>query len=158
MIVFRLAKEGYTNLDGKGAALYPGRWNKERIPCLYTSQSPSLAQLEVMVNVEDWRLFVVKKYYTLEIEVQADKIIYIPEAELPTGWDSHTMSEETQQFGSNLFLSSPDYLGFAVPSAVNKLELNYILNPNAKDFDKHVTCVRQIPFQLDIRLIKGKKN
>jgi RES domain-containing protein len=157
MIVYRIVKEAYTSLDGKGAAANPGRWNRERIPCLYTSESPSLAQLEIMVNIDDWRIFAVQKFLILEIEIRGDKIKHFKESDLPVGWDSHMIHVNTQEFGSNLFLTESKLIGFSVPSAVNKLERNFILNPNAGDFKELVVCKKQLLFNLDARLIKGKR-
>ena len=52
MIVFRLAKKQYTHkLSGEGAELYGGRWNSVGTPMLYTSESRSLALLELAVHL-----------------------------------------------------------------------------------------------------------
>ena len=52
MIVYRIGSTKYANdLTGEGARLNGGRWNHKLTPCVYTSESRSLAILEYTVNV-----------------------------------------------------------------------------------------------------------
>jgi RES domain-containing protein len=152
MIVYRLARKDRTGLDGKGAALYPGRWNEENIPCLYTSESPSLAQLEVMVNVDDWKIFVAIRYCVMHMEVPDQEMRIVTSGQLPVGWDRSVHSAKTKKFGGTL-LNDPTMLAFAVPSAISKLEKNVIINPRARKFHL-VRLVNVTPFEFDERLIR----
>jgi len=152
MIVYRLVRKDRKSLDGKGAALYPGRWNEIDIPCLYTSASRSLAQLEVMVNVDDWKLFLSVPHVVLHIEIPDKKIKHLAEDKLPEGWDDAIHSSDTQLFGTSL-LKDPRILAFSVPSAVSKLERNIIINPRANDFDQ-VRLVEISNFEFDERLMR----
>ena len=53
MIVYRIArKEFISDLSGKGAELFGGRWNEKGIPAFYTSSSLSLAALEILVHTD----------------------------------------------------------------------------------------------------------
>lgn len=151
MTVYRLVRSNRAALDGKGAAMYPGRWNSENIPCLYTSSSPSLAQLEVMVNSDDWKLFVTVPHVVLQISIPDKKIRQLEENDLPKDWNRAEPHYSTQQFGT-ILLNNFSLLGFSVPSAVNKLERNIILNPRS-DFFSSVQIESQIPFDFDPRLI-----
>lgn len=152
MTVYRLVRADRTALDGKGAAMFSGRWNSENIPCIYTSSSPSLAQLEVMVNSDDWRLFTVVPHVILRIALPERKIKLLEESDLPAQWNWAVPHSSTQQFGSGL-LTDFSLLGFGVPSAVNKLESNIILNPRADSFST-VKIMNQIPFEFDSRLLQ----
>lgn len=153
MIVYRLVRKQRISLDGKGAALYPGRWNQENIPCLYTSVSPSLAQLEVMANINDWKVFVAVPHVMLHIELPDQKVKRVSEDELPSDWDAAVHTSDTQQFGTTL-LSDLTLLAFSVPSAVSRLEQNIIINPRAMDFGQ-VRIAKISSFEFDKRLMRS---
>ncbi len=152
MIVYRITRSDRVALDGKGAADFTGRWNIAGEPCLYTSASPSLAQLEVMVNVDDWKIFISIQYLILKIELPEDSIIKVNPMELPSDWNDPVYNRQTQLFGSNLF-KNPALIGFSVPSAVNKIEENFILNSRSNNFVDSVRVIEKIPFQIDSRLL-----
>ena len=152
MIVYRLVRKGQSSLDGKGAALYPGRWNEENIPCVYTSSSPSLAQLEVIVNIDDWKIFITVQHLLLQIDVPEKEVKPVQESELSSGWDAAVYPTVTQTFGTKL-LNDLDLLCFSVPSAVSKLERNIILNPRAKKFSQ-IKIIKTNHFKFDPRLIR----
>jgi RES domain-containing protein len=44
--VWRLARRAFAALDGEGARLYGGRWNRAGQPVVYAAQNLSLALLE----------------------------------------------------------------------------------------------------------------
>lgn len=154
MNLYRIVRADRTALDGRGAAEYPGRWNKPDIPCVYTSSSPSLAQLEVMVNIDEWKIFITVPYVILRIEAREKKIHNIKNEDLPPEWNASVYSSETQELGTAM-LNNPDILAFTVPSTVSKTERNTVLNPRAVDFIKLVKVIEKIPFEFDPRLLKG---
>lgn len=153
MNVYRIVRADRTELDGKGAAEYPGRWNKENIPCLYTSLTPALAQLEVMANAEDWKIFINVKYVVLRIVFPDERLLVVPDVDLPPDWADAVHSNETQELGTRL-LSDPANLAFSIPSAVSTLERNVILNPSATDFEKLISVEEELPFVFDKRLMR----
>jgi len=53
LICFRLVDEDYLEsaFSGDGARLYGGRWNAPGVAMVYTAQSLSLAQLELLVHL-----------------------------------------------------------------------------------------------------------
>ncbi len=153
MIVYRLVRANRALLDGKGAALFAGRWNNENIPCIYTSTSSSLAQLELMANHEDWKIFTYVPHVMLQLTVPNRKIKLVHESNLPHDWNRAMPNALTQQFGTNL-LNNFSLLGFSVPSTVNNLERNVILNPRAVSFAELVTIKHQFPFEMDARLVR----
>ncbi len=152
MTVYRLVRKDRATLDGKGAALFSGRWNTENIPCLYTSTSPSLAQLEVMVNMDDWKVFLTVPHVLLHITLPKKRIKEIPQAVLPADWGAAVPSHTVQKFGTSL-LNDLKVLAFSVPSSVSKLERNVIINPRSVDF-KLVEIVKKSLFKFDERLLR----
>lgn len=52
MVVYRLYKAARSALDGEGAPLCGGRWNRAGRPLVYTAASPSLAALEVLLHLD----------------------------------------------------------------------------------------------------------
>ena len=152
MKVYRLARAAYAGLDGEGARLYPGRWNTEGIPCIYTSSSPSLAQLEVMVNHDDWTVFERFEFRLLTIKLDESKLIKVQPEDLPSAWRSQMVPESTQAFGP-AFLHDYSKIGFAVPSVVTPQEYNVILNPLAQNFAEYVKVILSEKFSLDNRLL-----
>jgi RES domain-containing protein len=152
MKVYRLARAAHAGFDGEGARLYPGRWNAEGIPCVYTSSSPSLAQLEVMVNHDDWTIFERFEFRLLTIEVDEFRILKFQIKDLPSVWRSQMVTESTQEFGSTI-LHDHTKIGFAVPSVVTPQEYNVVLNPLAQNFAEYVRVVVNEKFTLDNRLL-----
>jgi RES domain-containing protein len=49
---YRLSSARFAVNSGSGAARYGGRWNRVGTPVIYTSQSPSLAALEIMAHYD----------------------------------------------------------------------------------------------------------
>jgi RES domain-containing protein len=154
MIVYRIARFEHADLHGEGARLYPGRWNASGIPCLYTASSPSLAQLEVMVNAEDWTIFSRLRFVLLSIEVTHKLLIEFSPDELPKNWNAPVITEETQEFGK-LQLARLNLIGFTVPSVVTPQDKNIILNPRAENFTEYVKLISKEEFKIDDRLISG---
>ena|SRR5438105_13216893 len=153
MIVYRISRANRTALDGKGATLYPGRWNAENIPCIYTSETPSLSQLEMMANTNNWEMFIAVPHVLLKIEVKDAHVHQILPKDLPPHWADAVFQVSTQDFGANL-LSDPELLAFSGPSAVTKIERNIILNPRSHYFETQIKIVEKIPFHFDQRLLK----
>ncbi len=121
----------YANdLTGEGARLFGGRWNNKGIPCLYTSETRSLALLEYSVNVN---LDDVPRALTMAIiEIPDSPIKLITEAQLPGNWKETPAPSETKDFGSALF-EKVEYSIFKIPSTVVPEEFNYLLNPLHRD-------------------------
>lgn len=127
MIVFRVGHLKYANdLSGEGARLFGGRWNNKGVPCVYTSESRSLALLEYSVNIN---LYDVPRALTIVIiEIPDDSIKVIPESQLPGNWKYSPAPFETKDFGTNLF-KNEQFSVFKIPSTVIPEEFNYLLNP-----------------------------
>lgn len=127
MKVFRIGHSRYaTDLTGEGARLFGGRWNHKGVPCVYSSESRSLALLEYSVNVN---LDDVPRALTMAIiEIPDFSIKIIPEAQLPGNWKQAPAPSETKDFGLFLFREK-EFSVFKIPSTVVPEEFNFLLNP-----------------------------
>ena len=152
MTVYRLVKQSRSLLDGEGSALFPGRWNCYDVPCIYTAMSPALAQLEVMVNLDAWKIFQHVPFVLLHIKIPEKQIRKVLIHELPSSWDDSFHQVEAQEFGTTI-LDNPEILAFSVPSALSILERNVIINSRAVDFNQ-VRVTGRTPFNFDSRLIR----
>lgn len=135
-------------LDGHGAALYPGRWNRRGIPMIYTSTSPELAMLELLTKITP-PTFGVRM--AVEIELPDDATIEDASSTVLANL-LRGSQEDLRELGSSWALATRS-LALAVPSAVMPLSLNYLLNPRHPQA-KRLRIVRQVPISLDERLLQ----
>jgi len=147
MILYRITSRAYArDLSGTGAMMYGGRWNPKGLRMLYTSQSLSLATLEVIVNLSGEKI--TNKLYCVELELP-DNLPIVSITGLPSDWNAYPYKAETVQMGRE-FLES-EKLCLKVPSSIVTTEFNYLLNPLHDDFMK-VKFLDARPFILDKRL------
>lgn len=150
MIVYRFAHQKFANeLSGTGARLKGGRWNPVGLPVIYTSESISLALLEVLANA-----------LTLE-ELQ---MIRLMEIEIPTNAEYQDIKlqslkkdwyhdvDYTQWMGQEILKTKKSLL-FRCPSAIIHKEHNYLINPLHPDFKK-IKLTSSADFYFDERLFK----
>ena len=144
MRVWRLARKRFATLDGTGARLYGGRWNRRGQAVVYTSVNLSLAVLEVIVHLELALEDFPADYVKIGIEVPDTLRIERIEA-LPR------TAAQTVQVGANWY----DYgraVGLSVPSVVMPEERNLLLNPSHPDFER-IRALPAKPFLFDPRFI-----
>ncbi|MCF6361540.1 MAG: RES family NAD+ phosphorylase [Cyclobacteriaceae bacterium] len=146
MILHRITTKPYINdLSGTGAMLYGGRWNKKGIRMLYTSESLSLAVLEVIANLSSSKL---KNLYCVELDLP-DNLDIETVKRLHKQWNLFPYTGDTVKIGSRFVKQGG--LCLKVPSAIVPTEHNYLLNPLHDDFYKiRVRDAR--PFLLDQRI------
>ena len=134
-------------LDGQGAALYPGRWNRAGLPMVYTSQSPELAMLELLTKVTPTTFGV-----RMAVEIQLPANARIEDA-TPTVLEMllHGQEDDLREVGSSWALAGRS-LALRVPSAVMPVSFNYLLNP-AHPQAKGLEVLRQVQVSLDPRLL-----
>ena len=150
MLVYRLLQAAFRDrpLSGQGAALYGGRWNPKGLSLLYTTESPALSLLEVLVHLNPKRI---PAYYLVTIDLPDSMRSYRAE-ELPRDWRA---TGSAQPLSSQTFLLSwlrePDSLMVEVPSTIVPLMANYLVNPRHNLFPscRVVNCER---FEIDERL------
>ncbi len=133
MKVYRIGKWKYLDdLSGMGAKLWGGRWNKEGIPVVYTSEHLSLAVLELLAN--QIRNLVDETYGYIEIEIPDQVSHYsISIKDLKTNWRDGFYDPSTIDIGSD-WLKDRSSLLLSVPSAVLMQEKNILINPQHPDF------------------------
>lgn len=150
MIVYRLAKSNYaSDLSGKGAQLYGGRWNSKGVPLLYTCQSRALCLVEVAVHLPLGLL--PKDYFLITIEVPDDEPVdTVLIGDLPANWKSFPPIHATQNLGDT-FVKEGKRLVLKVPSAVVQGEFNFLINPMHPRFEL-IRIVESEFFEFDERL------
>jgi RES domain-containing protein len=137
MMVFRLGRAARINdLSGTGAKLFGGRWNSAGRPVLYTSENRSLCILEVLVNSNPTYLKGTFSLATLWLDEDLGTLS-LENSDLPTNWRVYPHGYATQELGND-WLQKKTHPILKVPSAVNPLDYNLLLNPaliNEKQID-----------------------
>lgn len=135
MIVYRIAGSGATygagDLTGAGAAVNPGRWNKEGENMLYTAINNSLAVLETAAHIDSGDLPLTKTLLEIEIPDQLWDKREVPTT-LPPGWQSVPSAKPSFEFGSNWYQSQRSPI-LVVPSAIIEEDLAVLINSNHPD-------------------------
>ena len=151
MEVWRLcrAKHEATAFSGIGAENAGGRWNLKGYPMVYTSEHLSLAVLELLVHVAGDNVpdDLISIRATLPSDVSTREF---RESELPAHWRTYPAPAELQAMGT-AWLSEQRTAVLIVPSAINPLERNLLLNPRHPDMKK-LRGEPGKPFQFDPRL------
>ncbi len=136
------------SLNGEGARLHGGRWNKVGTPCLYTSESAALCVLEYSANVS---LEALPQSLSITVyELPLKSWMEPDEGSLPQNWHQVPAPEETKVFGTSL-LQNLQFAAIKVPSAIIPSEYNYIINPLADNFNT-VKILNVYPFYIDRRI------
>jgi RES domain-containing protein len=150
MKVYRISKCEYIeDLEGTGAARYPGRWNSKGTYILYTAATPSLALLESVVHISN---IAISSYCMICLDIPENKIRTIDSFELPANWFTNPPIDVLKQIGDS-FIKENKFLALKIPSAIMPEENNYLLNPAHPDFKKVSTVyVRHLP--IDERFLK----
>ena len=130
MLVYRISRPEFAqDLSGEGARLYGGRWNKKGMRMLYTSQSASLALLEILAHFPNGKVLMPLSLITISIH---SDLIFEPEISvLPSNWQAFPCPSECQEFGSG-FLKEGKYAIARLPSVLMPKDFNYLINPEHK--------------------------
>ncbi len=148
MIVFRVEHEDFLNSwPSRGYVFKPGRWHRKGFPINYTSESPSLAMLEVLAN----NTFLPKNRHLIEIEI-SDKVIIdeLAQEDLPVDWGESPYPKEGAELIESLVLNGS--LCIKVPSIITPGGFNYLLYAGATDFEKIFKIKRIMDLPFDPRL------
>jgi RES domain-containing protein len=151
--VFRIERQKYlsTTLQGIGASMTDGfRWNSQHTRIVYTSESRSLAMLEIAVHLNIHENLPNDRYL-LEIDIPDNiQILEVMLEDLPENWDAKPPTLETQTIGDD-FVYGNDAAVLKVPSAIIPEEFNYLINPNHKDA-KRIKVFNERKLEFDERL------
>lgn len=151
MILYRFSHPKYAHeLSGLGARLKGGRWNPVGISVVYTSESISLALLEILANTGS--LETLQRLQLMEIHVPDNASCQdIKLQQLKKDW--HHDFDYTQWMGKAI-LQSQKTLLCRCPSAIVHREHNLLINPLHPDYKK-VKVQEASDFYFDERLFKG---
>jgi RES domain-containing protein len=147
---WRIVKEKFlaSAFSGEGAAEFGGRWNLPGTRMAYTSESRSLAALELLVHLNPPVLF---KYKAIRIQFGEALVERLSPLELPPEWQAEPPSLLTQRLGSR-WASGARSAILAVPSAIIPEETNFLVNPLHADFPR-IKIEPAGDFAFDARLI-----
>jgi RES domain-containing protein len=149
--VWRLCKRRQAAFDGEGARRAGGRWNRRGTAVVYTSETLSLAALELFVHCDPTLL--PDDLVAIESEIPEGLAIRrVDAAPLPRDWRRYPAPEALAAIGSD-WANGLATAALSVPSAVVLRERNVLLNPAHPDFRK-IRVGRPEPFSLDARLAR----
>lgn len=152
MKVYRVERHKYIEsaLSGMGAAKSSGfRWNGINTPMVYTSESRSLATLEVSVHLDLSEDLPNDRYY-LVIEIPDNLVIQELKLEdLPDDWNAKPPTHFTQSIGDDFAFQNQAAV-LKVPSSIVPQEFNYLINPSHRDA-RHIKIVSTTPMNFDKR-------
>ncbi|MDZ4657613.1 MAG: RES family NAD+ phosphorylase [Bythopirellula sp.] len=151
MDVWRICrlKHQASAFTGSGAEKTGGRWNHKGHPMVYTSENLSLAALELFVHVSPGIIpdDLISMRGKLPDSVST---IEIAESDLPSSWRNYPAPDELPTIGTDWLLGAKS-LVLIVPSAINALEKNLLLNPAHSEI-KRLKIDASQPFQFDPRM------
>ncbi len=151
MLIYHLGNTKFARaLNGEGAKLHGGRWNKIGVPCIYTSESKSLCVLEYAANVRLEEMPSSLSITVYELPEKSWKEINLND--LPTNWQEVPSPEENKQYGSDL-LQNLNVPALKFPSVIIPSEYNFILNPLATKFEV-IKIIEVHNFTMDNRIKK----
>ena len=143
--VYRLHSSRYSAMNGEGAAICGGRWNRQGTEAIYTAASRSLAILEILVHYA----ILPRNFLLTPIRIPDHvRTLFVPDSALPDSWNRASTIAATQDLAMQFY---PNTAVSSVPSAVVMKERNYVLNPAHRDF-QHIQFLASEPFQFDPRL------
>jgi RES domain-containing protein len=137
--------------SGEAASKIAHRWNHPSpdIRAVYCSDSLALACLECVVHIRPFpRNLPPSVFYT--VDVPQEMLEVAGRADLPGGWDSEVAGSESRDFGT-AFLREGRAVGLVVPTVIQPLGTNLILNPLHPSFS--LAWVHgPVPYAFDRRL------
>lgn len=133
--------------SGSGARKYGGRWNSPGTSIVYTSESQSLAVLEMLVHLEQPDLL--QRYVLIGVTIDETLIEKLDRSRLPRHWRAAPPAE-LRAIGDE-WASHHTSVALQVPSALVPAENNLLLNPAHADFQKLVIG-NPVSFAFDERL------
>lgn len=153
MIAWRICRSKFVDsaFQGTGAERVGGRWNRRGSKLIYASENLSLATLELFVHVSPKllppdlvaiRAELPKGFSKTEIEISS----------LPKNWRDYPAPVKLQQIGTD-WTNSNSTLALIVPSAVNPIDRNILLNPAHPEMRK-VAIGSPARFVFDPRMFK----
>lgn len=151
MKVWRICKQRHqaSVFSGVGAEQTGGRWNHKGITIVYCSENLSLAALELFVHVSPGSLPGDLISVCAELP---DSVLQVTIAalNLPETWRTYPGPDELRWIGGD-WIKQRTSLILRVPSAINPLESNLLLNPAHPEMSKLILLDVE-PFRFDPRM------
>lgn len=147
MILWRIATQtrerGANDLSGSGAALYPGRWNTQKIPAVYCALTPGLAVLETAAHIKDGGL----PLNRFMVEIHVPPAVWARRQtagmdSLPGGWDAIPSGQASAFFGAQ-WLQDCRAPILLLPSVIVPREQVALINPKHKLAQRITATVRE---------------
>ena len=153
MIVWRICREKFVAkaLEGIGAKMFGGRWNRVGEPMVSSSSSASLAAFETLVHTDP--SLAPSDLHLVEISIpDGTSIEELSPSDLPPDWRDLPAPESLKELGS-AWVRAARSLVLVVPSAVIPEEDKWLINPSHPEATQ-VRIVRAKPFTFDPRVWK----
>ncbi|MEO7367885.1 MAG: RES family NAD+ phosphorylase [Gemmatimonadaceae bacterium] len=121
------------DLNGEGARITGGRWNRSGTPLIYASSSRALACLETIVHLAGEVALPLNRYL-IEITVPESgwkrRRVFAPDEHV--GWDALPAGRTSLDWGTR-WAEDCETLIVEVPSIVVPEETNILINPRHRD-------------------------
>jgi RES domain-containing protein len=157
MRAWRIATDapGYTadGLDGTGAKLSGGRWNRPGNAMLYCATNISLAVLETFIHIKAGGLPLNRYLVELSIPDAVWERAWRLEVP-PVGWDAIPAGKVSLDAGDNWLKANVSAL-LIVPSVIVGEECNVLLNPLHPD-TRQITARKVRKWTYDPRLTRSR--
>lgn len=142
MICWRICRKKYASepLDGEGAKLNTGRWNRKGVAMAYCAEHLSLAVLELLCHAAGGDQ--PTDYHAVKVEVPDNLITTFYDPMMPIG--------RSRAYGSK-WANGNSSVALRVPSVVIPSDYNVLINPNHPDHGKVKVLIRG-ELHLDERL------
>ncbi len=150
--IFRLGREEFkdTLWTGEGGHHVDGRWHLPGRRIVYTAQSLSLAQLEVLVHISDRRQ-IPRLVFAVAGIPDSIPVQTIETSALSGNWRRFSPYSLTTQALGMRWLTERKSAVLKVPSAISEAEWNFLLNPAHADFQR-LRIGNPKPFIMDPRI------
>lgn len=149
---YRITHNDYAEsaFTGEGARIFGGRWNEKGNMVVYLSSHPALAVLEILVHLDTHEAL--DNFCLFEVEMPAKEIFFLEDKYLPHNWNEYPAPSSTVNIGKVWLGTS---LAMRVPSVtLSYKSYNYVLDVTHSLFDYVMSTVKQVPLELDTRLIR----
>ncbi len=149
MLVYRITGKKYAfDINGTGAAITGGRWNKKGTAVLYTGESKEIALLENIVHTPP---MICPDLEILSFEIPDDSITTVLAENLPPNWLDYPSPSILAEITES-WIKTGESIALKVPSCIIHSSNNYILNCSHPNYRKDVKLVEQKNFHFDSRL------
>lgn len=126
--IYRITDHRYEAeaFSGRGGLQAGGRWHERGRLVVYAARTSSLALLEWRVHTR--ALPLERTFVLIEATLPAEAVVILDPSRLPENWQRTPPPPSTRRIGE-AFLEGRAALALEVPSVVNALERNVVINP-----------------------------